>query len=227
MTNIFKIIITLSFVLTLEETLIYDLSFKGFNAGESILSIKQDTTNAGFNYNLTSIIKTNKFLDRIYKIRDRIDVLLNGDDYSLIKVVKNLEQNGKKTTFKSTIDYENLTASSNNKTITLPSSVLDPLGAIYYLRNFDIRIGDTFEFITYDNDKLRDIIIVAKNIEVISTSIGRFECIVLSPQSKDGKLLKNKGSMKLWLSNDEQKFPIKIENRTNIGKMVMKLKNIK
>ena len=37
--------------------------------------------------------------------------------------------------------------------------------------------------------------------------------------------MKNKGTMKLWLSNDEQKFPIKIENRTDIGKMIMKLKN--
>ena len=47
------------------------------------------------------------------------------------------------------------------------------------------------------------------------------------PQSKDGKLIKNKGSIKLWLSNDDYKIPIKIENRTNIGDMIMKLKKIK
>ena len=226
MINIFKIIIILSFIFAIEETLKYDLNFRGFNAGESILSIKIDTTEESFNYHLTSIIKTNKFLDKIYKIRDRIDILLNDEDYSIIKVVKKLNQGGKKINFKSIINHKNLTATSNNKTITLPGKVLDPLGAIYYLRNYDIKIGDTFEFTTYDNDKLRDIIIVANNIEKISTSIGNFECLVLSPQSKDGKLLKNKGAMKLWLSNDEAKLPVKIENRTNIGKMVMKLKNI-
>ena len=226
MTNIFKIIIFLSFIFTIEETLIYDLNFRGFNAGESILSIKKDTTKIGINYHLTSIVKTNKFLDRIYKIRDRIDVLLNDEDYSIVKVIKKLNQGGKKTNFNSIVNHEKLTASSNNKTITIPGKVLDPLGAIYYLRDLDIKIGDTFEFTTYDNDKLRDIMIIAKNIETVYTDIGNFECIVLSPQSKDGKLLKNKGTMKLWLSNDQQKFPIKIENRTNIGKMIMKLKNI-
>ena len=61
---------------------------------ESVL----DTTNEeSFNYHLISVIKTNKFLDKIYKIRDRVDVLLNNDDYSIVKVLKKLNQNGKKT----------------------------------------------------------------------------------------------------------------------------------
>ena len=227
MNKTLKIIILLGFIFTMEETLIYNLNFRGFNAGESILSIKLDTIKEESNYHLISIIKTNKFLDKIYKIRDRIDVLLNDEDYSIIRVLKKLNQGGKKTNFKSVIDYETLTASSDNKITTLPGKVLDPLGAIYYLRSHDIKIGDKFEFTTYDNDKLRDIIISAKNIEMISTPIGEFECIVLMPESKDGKLLKNKGSMKLWLSNDSNKIPVKIENRTNVGKMIMELKKIK
>tara|TARA_Y100000741_G_C18092437_1_gene493352 strand:- start:38 stop:724 length:687 start_codon:yes stop_codon:yes gene_type:complete len=227
MTNIFKIIFFVSLALSIDEALLYDLNFRGFNAGESILSIKEDSTETGINYHLTSIIKTNKLLDRIYKIRDRVDVILNNTDYSLIKVVKKLNQGGKKTTFNSIINQENLTAVSNNKTISIPGKVLDPLGAIYYLRNQNIKIGDTFEFTTYDNDKLKDLIIIAKGIETISTSIGNVECIVLSPQTKDGKLLKNKGTMTLWISNDSKKIPIQIENRTNVGKMLMKLKNIK
>ena len=226
MINIFKITFILSLVFTIDEGLIYDLNFRGYNAGESMLSIKRDSTDIGFNYYLTSIIKTNKFLDRFYKIRDRVDVILNDEDFSIIKVEKKLNQGGKKTTFKSIIDQENLTASSNNKTISIPGKVFDPLGAIYYLRNQNIKVGDTFEFTTYDNDKLKNLFIVAKDIETISTSIGNFECIILTPQSKDGKLLKNKGAMTIWLSNDEKKIPVKIENRTNIGSMIMKLKNV-
>ena len=226
MIKIFKTIIFISFIFTLNETLIYDLNFRGFNAGESILSIKLDTTTKDYNYHLTSIVKTNNFLDKIYKIRDRIDVLLNNKDYSIIKVLKKLNQGGKKTNFKSIINYDELTASSNNKTITLPGKVLDPLGAIYYLRSHNIKIGDKFEFQTYDNDKLKDLIIVAKKKEMITTPMGVFECIVLFPEPKNGNLLKNKGAMKLWLTNDEKKIPVKIENSTNIGKMIMKLKSI-
>ena len=227
MINIFRITFLLSLIFTLDEGLLYDLNFRGYNAGESMLSIKKDSTDIESNYYLTSIIKTNKFLDRFYKIQDRVDVILDDEDFSILKVVKKLNQGGKKTNFTSIIDQENLTASSNNKTISIPGRVFDPLGAIYYLRNQNIAVGDTFELTTYDNDKLKNLFIVAKDIETVSTSIGNFECIVLTPQSKDGKLLKNKGSMTIWLSNDEKKIPIKIENRTNIGKMIMKLKNMK
>ena len=103
MINFFKTIIFISFIFSFNETLIYDLNFRGFNAGESILSIKSDTTDS--NYHLTSIVKTNNFLDKIYKIRDRIDVLLNNQDYSIIKVLKKLNQGGKKTNFKSIVNY--------------------------------------------------------------------------------------------------------------------------
>ena len=227
MINIFRITFLLSLIFTIDEGLLYDLNFRGYNAGESMLSIKKDSIDIESNYYLTSIIKTNKFLDRFYKIRDRVDVILNDEDFSIIKVEKKLNQGGKKTIITSIIDLENLTASSNNKTISIPGRVFDPLGAIYYLRNQYIVVGETFELTTYDNDKLKNLFIVAKDIETVSTSIGNFECIVLTPQSKDGKLLKNKGSMTKWLSNDEKKIPIKIENRTNIGKMIMKLKNMK
>ena len=108
-----------------------------------MLSIKKDSIDIESNYYLTSIIKTNKFLDRFINT-DRVDVILNDEDFSIIKVVKKLNQGGKKTNFTSIIDQENLTASSNNKTISIPGRVFDPLGAIYYLRNQNIVVGDTF-----------------------------------------------------------------------------------
>ena len=41
------------------------------------------------------------------------------------------------------------------------------------------------------------------------------------------RILKNSGEMRTWLSNDNLKLPVKIELKTNIGTMVMKLKERK
>ena len=94
-------------------------------------------------------------------------------------MLKKLNQGGKKTNFTSIIGSRKFNRSSNNKTISIPGKVFDPLGAIYYLRNQNIKVGDTFEFTTYDNDKLK-IFIVVKDVKTISTSIGDFECIILN-----------------------------------------------
>ena len=50
---------------------------------------------------------------------------------------------------------------------------------------------------------------------------------MIIPESKNGTLLKNKGSMKIWLSNDLFKIPVKIENITKNGNLTMLLKEIR
>ena len=39
------------------------------------------------------------------------------------------------------------------------------------------------------------------------------------------RLLKNNGEMRVWLSDDNLKLPVKIEMKTNIGNLIMKLKD--
>ena len=224
--NLIKYIIYIGLVFCADETLIYDLNFMGVKAGETVLSIKKDSLNANSIYHLKSTTRTNSFVDKLYKIRDEIDILFNQNDFSTIQVIKKINQNGKRKLFKSIIDYDSLKAISNNKTIKINGQVLDPLSAIYYLRNQEIKISDIFEFITYDNDKLKEVRVVAKNIEMISTPSGDYECIVVVPEGKNGKLLRNKGAMKGWCSNNLSKFPVKIEHITKSGTMTMILKDI-
>ena len=69
------------------EKLIYDINFRSFNAGEAIFEIEIDTLNNNKLYKITSTTKTNKFLDRFYKIRDEIELWVN-DDFSLSKAKK-------------------------------------------------------------------------------------------------------------------------------------------
>ena len=209
------------------ETLIYNLKFMGIEAGESTLSIRKDTIAEAEVYHLISTTRTNSILDRIYKIRDKINIILDATDLSIKKMEKKMNEGGKKKFFKSIINYDSLLAISNNKTISIPGKILDPFGSIYYLRKKDINISDIFEFNTYDNDKIKKVSVVAKKIESVSTDAGNYECIVIEPYSKEGKLLRNKGSMKIWLSNNIKKIPVKIENQTSAGKMIMTLKAIK
>ena len=221
-------IICFCFIIGFEdETLVYNLKFMGINAGESTLSIKKDTISETEVYHLISTTRTNSILDRIYKIRDKINIILDAADLSIRRIEKKMNEGGKKKFFKSIINYDSLQAISNNKTISIPGKVLDPFGSIYYLRKKEINISDVFEFDTYDNDKIKKVSVVAKKMETVSTDAGNYECIVIEPYSKEGNLLKNKGSMKVWLTNNIKKIPVKIENQTSAGKMIMTLKAIK
>ena len=97
---------------------------------------------------------------------------------------------------------------------------------VYYLRTQDLQLGDSYSFHSYSRKKIRKVIVDITAKETIRVSAGTFNCLKVKPISPDGKpLLKNNGEMRVWLSDDNLKLPVKIEMKTNIGNLIMKLKD--
>ena len=209
------------------EQLVYDVDFRIFSAGKTTLKIQPDSINGIEVYKITAITKTNSFLDRFYKVRDRVDAWVDTDKFNLLKVKKKIREKKYKSDFTAIININDSTAISKNKITKLPGNVLDPYTAIYYFRTLVLELGKKYQFYSYDNGKVKEIIIHLTNLEKISVPAGKFECFVISPSSINGKkLLKNNGEMKIWLSNDNRRLPVKIEQKTNIGIMVLNLRDI-
>ena len=102
------------------------------------------------------------------------------------------------------------------------------IGFIYFLRSQKLSFGDTFHFLSASEKKIREVGVNITGKESINVSAGSFDCLKVEPVSSDGvPLLKNNGELRVWLSNDDIKMPVKIEMKTNVGTMVMKLKEIK
>ena len=74
---------------------------------------------------------------------------------------------------------------------------------------------------------MKEVIVDVTAKETIKVPAGTFNCYKIEPVSGNVKpLLKNNGEMRVWLSEDSLHIPIKIEQNTTIGTMVMKLKAI-
>ncbi len=205
------------------EKLIYDINFRSFNAGEAIFEIEIDTLNNNKLYKITSTTKTNKFLDRFYKIRDEIELWVN-DDFSLSKAKKKIHQGKYKRNQLIEIDKNESIIKYNEKKINIESKVYDPISAIFFYRTLNLEKITEYNFISFENGKIKDISIKVSQIELIKNSLGSFECYVLRPFSKNGKpIFKNNGQMTIWISKKE-KLPIKIEQNTSFGKLIMNLK---
>ena len=206
------------------ETLKYDLEFSGVLAGESILSLKKEIRGNDNIYNLTSTTTTNKVFSKILKFTENITIALDTFDFSIKKIQKRTHQGRKRKSFQAIIKYDASTdtsiAMSKNKKIKIAGKIYNPFAIIYYLRNQNIELSDTFNFTTYDNDKKRDLTIIAKRIEKVTVPYGEYTCIVIEPE---GKL--SKGSIRIWL-DEITKIPIQLEIKNKVGTLKMSLKNI-
>ena len=116
---------------------------------------------------------------------------------------------------------------SKKHTIKIPGEVYDPVAYVYFLRMQKLSIGNRYHFYSYGETSTKEVFVNVTGIETIKVPAGTFRCFKIEPVSGDNKpLLKKNGVMRVWLSDDSLHLPIKIEQNTNIGSMVMKLKSV-
>ena len=209
------------------EVLHYSAGFRIFPAGNAVLSITPDSLDREIVYLLTTSVKTNAFLDAFYEVRDEIKSWLNPEFLSLKKTIQTIREGSYHRDHEAVIQGDSLAVWSTNSK-KLPGKVYDPVAFVYYLRTQDLQLGDSYSFHSYSRKKIRKVIVDITAKETIRVSAGTFNCLKVEPISPDGKpLLKNNGEMRVWLSDDILKLPVKIEMKTNVGTMVMKLKDYK
>ena len=63
--------------------------------------------------------------------------------------------------------------------------------------------------------------------EKVNTPFGDYNSIVVSPKSNNNEsVIKNNGDMKVWFTDDNDRYPVKIEIKLNHGSIILLLDNI-
>ena len=211
------------------EIFIYKTKFRSIRAGKTSISIIPSNEK-------TSIIKmkshSTKFIDLIHKLRYNTSMLINNHNYSLITINKNIQQGDYMDYSNSTVDYNTskiyYQKTDKDQPIAIPfkNDIYDPFALIFYLRKLNLQIGDILTFQTYSNKKIRTVNLHIAYKETIKTPLKKTPCFVIIPKSNNGKaLLKHKGSMKIWISDDEEKLPIKIQETMKYGVLELLLES--
>lgn len=209
------------------ESLTYTLQFNIIKMGRGYLSVESYDNVAGIpSYHVKFKAKTRKFADRIFRVRDQIDIWLNKTNLTTLKINKQINEGDYHKNYNTIIDYDNSIAITNNDTININGNVRDPYSLLYYFRTIPFEVGQVLDFTTLDNKRLTDFQVIVDDKETIKTPAGTFQCLVVKP-FRDGKtLLKNDGDMKIWFSDDELRLPIQIQIKLKFGSMLLQLKTI-
>ena len=205
----------------------YQLEFENISAGNAFIEISEDIYQNIKTLKIKSKIRTNRFIDFFYKIRDEININMNFNDYSLIEVINKIRQGKYKKEHHAKINMQSMEIIANNKSKIITGKIYSPLSIIFALRNQLLQYNDIYNYKVYSSGKLKDINISVIGTEDIRTPFGVYESIILSPKSIDGKsAMNNKGDMKIWLTNDYKRLPLKIEIKLKHGSIVLLLNDI-
>lgn len=194
--------------------------------GEASLSIKDPDKIYGIDvYHLNFNVRTTKLGDRIYKIRNIIDVWINKSNLNVVKQNKNISELRKKKNSETVII--NQKGITNEKEFIVKENVFDPYSLILILSEFEIPNKSSKKFNIVDAGKSREIEIKNLGSEIVKTPYGNKQGYKLSPVKNGQPVLKNKGDMEVsYVSIDEILVPAKILIKLSGGVIELRLKKI-
>ena len=194
--------------------------------GEASLSIKDPDKIYGIDvYHLNFNVRTTKLGDRIYKIRNIIDVWINKSNLNVVKQNKNISELRKKKNSETVII--NQKGTTNEKEFIVKENVFDPYSLILILSEFEIPNKSSKKFNIVDAGKSREIEIKNLGSEIVKTPYGNKKGYKLSPVKNGQPVLKNKGDMEVsYVSIDEILVPAKILIKLSSGVIELRLKKI-
>ena len=139
---------------------------------------------------------------------------------------KNINQATYREQIDVVFDYEQSTAKVEDKIIDIDFKARGPYSMFYYLRTFDIKPDKIMSFTSYEGKKIINYNLKMTGTEIVNSDLGRFSCKVIKPFQKGKELFKNKGDMRIWISETKKRLPVKIQMKIQYGSITLLLKEI-
>jgi hypothetical protein len=208
------------------EKLTYRGTWGIIPAGELTLEVlPKETINGIEAYHFVMITKTNAVVDLIYKIRERQDSYVDiGMTHSIFYKKKTESEHPRDESIN--FNWEKLEATYTNFGKTKPPihilpGTFDPLGLFYALRLKSLKENSEVYVPLTDGNLNIDVRAIAGKRDVIEIEGKMYDTIEITPNmemlDKLSKVVKKSDhpQLKVWVTADEKKIPIKI--RTKVG----------
>ncbi len=181
-------------------------------------------------YRIDTDARTNSFFDIFKKVRDSMVsegvYVGNKPQSTLFDVVQNERKYHakKRTDFLWKEDKVNFTQNGKTDAYKVPAGHLNVIDAFYLTRTLPVEDGKVLKIPVFDSRKRYQIEVRLLKKEMHRAPWGKMvECLVIEPKLKSEGIFSSVGTMKVWLTNDEHRIPLKMTAKIKIGHIIARL----
>lgn len=116
------------------------------------------------------------------------------------------------------------------KEFDIPENAKDLIGGFMLLRQIDftnLHRNDTVTISGFFEDKSYFLKVMYKGRDVVHTKLGRIPCHKLVPVMPDNKLFDGENSITVWISDDGNKIPVRMQAKMFVGHTGMELEGFR
>jgi hypothetical protein len=89
--------------------------------------------------------------------------------------------------------------------------VQDAFSSLYYARTQVIEPGVDLNIDNHTDKKNYPLTVIVHGRETVEVPAGKFDCIIVEPVMRAAGIFNAKGSIKIWLTDDQYKMPVKMQ----------------
>lgn len=209
------------------EALEYRVHYGIFNASYASLKLSSEELNGEKLLLASGYGKTIGLARLFFKVEDYYSSYFDNEKVSPVFFKRNIYEGGYTKNLEVQFDSQSNNAIVNNikngtvKTFSTKENIQDLISSLYYLRkNFspnNIEVGDYFTINMFYDSKNRELSLRYLGKEVINTKYGKIECLKLMPATNRSRIFKGEGSITIWLTNDKNRLPIRVQADLLVG----------
>jgi len=162
-------------------------------------------------FKVRSTARTNGFVSTFYKVDDTVFTYIDYDGIFSHYFRKRLRE-GKYRNEKIThFDQRRHLAITDKDTIQTYSFVQDAFSSFYYIRTQEIQPDVDILIDNHTDKKNYPLKVIVNGREKVKVPAGEFDCIIVEPVMRSEGIFKSKGRIKIWLTDDEYRLPVKMQ----------------
>lgn len=217
------------------EELTMDLYFKygliNMKAGTSKLTTVSENYNGQEAYKMTLLAASSGNARKIFPLNDTLSCYMTKDLVPLA-YIKNAREDDDYTQERVKYSYANGLVSINTKrtknggfrfdeTLTSTTCIYDMMSVVYYARALDytsMKKGDTNKVSFISGKNKVSMVIEHDGLETIEANDGKkYRCIKLVLSIMDDAFSDKKEAMKVYITNDSNHMPVRLDSKLKIG----------
>jgi hypothetical protein len=210
------------------EVLKFRIHYGFVNAGEAQLEVKSDLKNFGGRecYQFVGTGKSVGAFDWFFKVRDRYESITDKQAMVPWFFVRRVNEGGYIINQNVSFNHYTDSVKSEKATIAVPDNTQDIISAFYFARTLDFsnaKEGEIFYIPGYLDDEIFPMSVKFIGRETVECDKGKFRCIKLRPMLQEGRVFREQEDMLIWVSDDGNKIPVKVETKILVGSIKMDL----
>ncbi len=207
------------------EKLTFIIRWGPVHAGEAVMEVPEIRKYRGRQvYLIRSTARTNRTFSAFFKVRDRVESLMDVWGLFSWHFEKHLREGKFMADIEENFDQRRHFVVSRGDTIYVAPYVQDVLSSLYFIRTRPLVVGDPIAVVNYADHKVYPLEVKILRKEDVKVRAGKFHCIVIEPILKSTGIFQQKGKLTVWLTDDKFHMPVLMKSKVVVGSFVAELK---